>query len=101
MQETLNKIEQWAVDRNFLEGSTPQAQLLKLTEELGEVIETFTKNRPEETAGEIGDMVVVLTIICAQTGLDLAACVDMAYKKIKDRKGKMINGSFIKEEDLD
>ncbi|GAF88812.1 unnamed protein product, partial [marine sediment metagenome] len=45
MLETINNIEQWAEDRNLIEGSTPQSQLLKLAEELGEVIETVTKNK--------------------------------------------------------
>lgn len=31
---------------------------------------------------------------------DFNDCVESAYKEIADRKGKVINGSFIKEEDL-
>ena len=27
-------------------------------------------------------------------------CLEVAYKEIKDRKGKLVNGIFVKEEDL-
>ena len=100
MLTTINDIEQWASDRNIIEGSTPQAQLLKLAEELGEVIETVTKNKKAESASEIGDMLVVLTIICAQLEISMEGCAVIAYNKIKDRKGIMKDGIFIKEEDL-
>ena len=100
MLETINNIGQWAEDRNLIEGSTPQAQLLKLAEELGEVIETVTKNKMAESASEIGDMLVVLTIICAQLDISMEGCANIAYNKIKDRKGVMKDGIFIKEADL-
>lgn len=100
MLQTIKQIEEWAEDRNLIEGSTPEKQLLKLAEELGEVIETVTKRKMTESASEIGDMLVVLTIICAQLDISLEGCATIAYNKIKDRKGKMINGIYIKESDL-
>lgn len=33
-------------------------------------------------------------------GLSLRACLGTAYNEIKDRKGRMINGTFVKEADL-
>ena len=33
-------------------------------------------------------------------GLDFKDCVQHAYDQIKDRKGKMVDGVFVKEEDL-
>lgn len=98
---TFNKIEQWAHDRNIIEGATRHAQFMKLTEELGEVAACLAKNKPvEELEAELGDMLVVITILAAQSGLNTEQCAAAAYDKIKDRKGKMINGVFVKEADL-
>ena len=46
----------------------------------------------------IGDIFVVLTILSAQKDLEIEGCIFHAWHEIKDRKGKMIDGIFIKEE---
>lgn len=48
----------------------------------------------------MGDIFVTLIILCEQIGIDPVECLEMAYEKISKRKGKTINGQFIKEEDL-
>jgi NTP pyrophosphatase (non-canonical NTP hydrolase) len=98
MQETIQNIENWAKDRNLILGSTPQAQMLKLTEEIGELARGIAKQQPEIIADSIGDCVVVLTIIAKQCGFTLEGCVSGAYEEIKDRKGRMVDGVFVKEE---
>lgn len=95
-----NKIRQWAQDRNLVEGSTPASQMLKLTEELGELANAINKNKKAELVDSVGDVVVVLTIIAQMYGFKIEDCVDHAYDEIKDRKGRMINGTFVKESDL-
>jgi NTP pyrophosphatase (non-canonical NTP hydrolase) len=52
---------------------------------------------PENFKDAVGDCVVVLTILSAQCNMTLEACIESAYEQIKDRKGKMINGKFVKE----
>lgn len=54
----------------------------------------------DELMDGVGDTLVVLAIICAGQGLDLRECLKYAYYQIKDRKGRMINGKFVKEENL-
>jgi len=49
----------------------------------------------------IGDVVVTLVIIAAQLEISFEECVALAYDEIKDRKGKMINGVFVKEGDVE
>jgi len=95
--ETFNLITQWAHDRNLIKGSTPQAQMLKMTEEVGELASGIAKNKLPETADAIGDCVVVLTILAAQLGMDIKDCINSAYNEIKDRKGQMVNGVFVRE----
>lgn len=95
-----NKIRQWAQDRNLIEGSTPASQMLKLTEELGELANAINKNKKVELVDSVGDVVVVLTIIAQMYGFKIEDCVNHAYIEIKDRKGRMVNGTFVKESDL-
>ena len=45
-------------------------------------------------------MMVVLINIMTSNGLSMEECLQVAYDDIKDRKGKMINGVFVKESDL-
>ena len=60
----------------------------------------IAKKRNDLVMDGIGDAIVVLTILAAQHGVNIEACIAMAYDEIKDRKGKMIDGVFVKEADL-
>lgn len=97
---TLDKIRQWAHDRNLVEGSDRFRQMVKLVEEQGELAAGIAKGNEALVIDSIGDMVVVLTIIAAQSGVNIEACIDAAYDEIKDRKGRMVDGVFLKESDL-
>ena len=97
---TFNSIRQWAKARNLIEGSTPEKQFIKLVEECGELAHGLAKGRMNETIDAIGDMIVVLTIMAEQIGVPVEDCTERAWAEIKDRKGKMVNGVFIKEDDL-
>lgn len=91
-------IRKWAEDRNLIEGSDPKSQFVKLIEEAGELANAIAKNNQYEFADAIGDMFVVLTIMAAQNGIDIEECIDAAWVEIEHRKGKMVDGIFIKEE---
>lgn len=91
-------IRQWAYDRNLVHGSTQQAQVAKLAEEFGELAGAIIRQDYSKTTDSIGDMVVVLTIIAEQEGINIESCIIDAYHEIKDRKGKMVDGIFVKEE---
>lgn len=93
------KIKEWAIDRN-LHTADPNKQMLKLGEEYGELCAGMARGNDELIKDSIGDMFVVMTILCMQMNIDISVCIDKAYGEIKDRKGKMINGVFVKEEDL-
>ncbi len=93
-------IREWAHARNLIEGSDPKSQLLKTMSELGELADGINKGRHAEIIDGIGDVVVTLVIIAEQLNLRFEGCVAAAYDEIKDRKGRMVNGVFIKEGDL-
>lgn len=92
-------IKQWAIDRN-LHTADPTKQMLKLVEEFGELGEAMAKGNGGLFVDAIGDMYVVMTILAMQKGFDIEDCINVAYNEIKDRKGKMIDGVFVKESDL-
>ena len=93
-------IRTWANDRNIINGATMQTQFVKLIEEIGELAQGIAKGRPEAIKDGIGDSVVVLTILAAQHGVTIEDCIEIAWNEIKDRKGRMVNGTFLKESDL-
>ena len=93
-------IRNWGHARNIIHGATPHAQFVKLIEEIGELAEGIAKNRPDLIFDGIGDAVVVLTILAAQHNVDIEHCIQLAWNEIKDRKGQMVNGVFVKESDL-
>ena len=99
MNELTDKIERWSTQRN-LHTADPSKQVIKLGEEYGELCQGFNKQKPHEVKDAIGDMYVVMTILCQQNGLSIEDCVSASYAEIKDRKGKMIDGVFVKEADL-
>ena len=169
LQQLIKNIEQWAEDRNLIEGSTPKKQFIKLMEEFGELCAGIARNDKDKIKDSIGDcsvVVIILTkqlnannlgfitaykaadfstenseIICLRASgvlgnassylmymtssesksrladvlirfifyiskialnfeLNLGSCLSSAYNEIKDRKGRMIDGVFVKEGDL-
>ena len=99
MNELVLKVEKWFMDRN-LHTADPTNQMLKLFEELGEVASGMARNNIDEVKDGIGDTLVVLIGLSMQLDLDITECLEIAYNEIKDRKGKLVNGVFVKEEDL-
>lgn len=92
-------IKKWAIDRGIQSGN-PEAQMVKLLEEAGELASGINKNKLDLIIDSIGDVYVVLVILCMQLGLDINDCIKAAYEEIKDRRGELVNGLFVKEEDL-
>ena len=90
-------IGQWHKDRNLIDGSTDKDQYMKLVQEAGELSDSLCKNK--DIRDDIGDMMVVLINIMVRNKLTMKDCLEVAYNDIKDRKGKMIDGIFVKEGD--
>ena len=87
----------WAKDKGIYDKGDAKTQTLKLIEEAGEVCRAVLKNDIDEIQDGIGDMVVVLTNLSVLCGLDIEDCIESAYDVISKRKGKMINGTFVKD----
>ena len=88
-------IRQWHHDRNLIDGATDKDQVCKLIQEVGELSDNVCKGN--DIKDDIGDIIVVLINIAERNNVTIAECLDQAYNDIKDRKGTMVDGIFIKE----
>jgi len=98
MIEDVNRIKQWHHDRNLIDGSDDKTQFAKLIQEAGELSDNICKGK--DIKDDIGDMIVVLINIAERNDISLTECIKTAWEDIKDRKGQMRDGVFIKEDDL-
>lgn len=94
----IDLIEKWHIDRNIPHGSTMKDKLAKLIQEVGELSDSICKGK--DPIDDLGDILVVLISMMLECDLTVARCLMHAYTDIKDRDGKMLDGVFIKEEDL-
>jgi NTP pyrophosphatase (non-canonical NTP hydrolase) len=99
MDRTREKVLIWAYDRGLLKEENRTKQCLKLTEEVGELAAAILKGQVENQMDAIGDIQVVLIILANQLNINYEKALEHAYNNIKDRKGRTVNGTFIKEED--
>ena len=90
-------IREWAEQRGLYEKGDAKTQLIKLQEEMGELAKATLENDEPEIIDAIGDIVVVLTNLAHLNGVHIETCISAAYNEIKDRKGKMNNGTFVKD----
>lgn len=117
MDEIIKKIIEWGNEKGI---NNPDKQFNKLAEEMLEAHEAYLEkkfHRRHKTAitvitefyprhldkhlkEELGDICVVWILLCNMLGISPLEALEIAHKKNKDRKGKTINGNFIKEDDL-
>lgn len=109
-EELQDKVLGWADSHDLLHEENADKQFLKFIEEVfefktemdfysgkSEVLSSVSKNLMKD---EMGDIFVTLIILCNQIGIGPQECLELAYEKIKDRKGETRNGIFYKAEDL-
>lgn len=90
-------IRQWADERGLYAKGDAKTQYIKLQEEAGELAKAILKSNEAEFIDAIGDCVVVLTNLAALKGVTIEQCINSAYQEISNRKGKMVNGTFVKQ----
>ena len=96
--QVFDNIRTWAKVRGLYEKGDQNTQYVKLQEEAGELAKALLKNDQLEVIDAIGDIVVVLTNLAHIRGVKIEACIKAAYNVISKRTGKMINGTFVKDE---
>lgn len=87
----------WANDKNLIKKENSMMQYIKVLEEVNEVGAALVTNDADALEDGLGDSLVTLIILAAQNGLDIEDCLETAYNVIKNRTGKTVNGTFIKD----
>ena len=95
---TFDNIRDWAKQRGLYKKGDSKTQYVKLQEEAGELAKALLNNDKPEIKDAIGDIVVVLTNLAHLEKFTIEECIDAAYTEISNRKGKMVNGTFVKDE---
>lgn len=95
--ELIQAVIEWGNNRDLIHRQNASRQMLKVTEEIGELAAAISRNKHEDTVDAIGDSFVTLIILSAQLGLDPADCLKQAYSEIAGRKGKTVDGVFVKD----
>lgn len=88
------QIIQWGNKRGIIQAGNRERQTLKACEEMGELAGAVAKG--ENIADHVGDVVVTLILLCEMSGTSVADCLAVAYQEIKDRKGELRDGCFVK-----
>jgi len=94
------EIIEWGCARGLI-GPTGEAtrsgQWRKTVEEVMELHEAIDEKDPEKAKDAIGDVYVTLVMQAQMWGLTMDECIEAAWQEIKDRKGRLVNGVFVKE----
>lgn len=93
-------VVRWAEERGIFVGSDPTTQFLKFIEETGETAAAILKDNQGEFVDGVGDVLVTLILLCHMRSVTLEECLEEAWNEIKDRKGRMVNGAFVKNADF-
>tara|TARA_R100001460_G_scaffold466_9_gene2213 strand:- start:8 stop:856 length:849 start_codon:yes stop_codon:yes gene_type:complete len=96
--QQFDNIRQWADERGIYAKGDVKTQFSKLVEEVGELAKAILNEDDVEFVDAIGDCVVVLTNLAHLGGYSIEECIQAAWTQISTRKGKMQNGTFVKDE---
>lgn len=100
IQKLITDVRSWGAEKQITgpnAKATPSSQFEKLLEEVQELAEGIQKGDSHETIDAIGDCTVVLILLAELAGFRFEDCLLSAYQEIRDRKGRMVNGTFVKE----
>lgn len=96
--DLIESVTVWASVKGLIKEENAKSQMIKVLEEVGETGGALLKGNREEVIDGIGDSFVTLIILARQLGLNPKDCLESAYNEIANRKGQMVDGSFVKEE---
>jgi hypothetical protein len=105
MEEMIANVEQWAGERGILDKATPIDQFEKTMEEIGELKDDLDLQKDgneikKAIKDDIGDITVTLIIQAKMQGLGFAECLEWAWNEIKDRRGEMRGGQFVRNKEV-
>ena len=96
-EKLISDVVDWADDKGLVKEENSDKQLIKIIEEVGELASAILKKKRKEEIDAVGDIMVTLIIFAEIRGYDVMSALGYAYQEIKDRTGKIVDGSFIKD----
>lgn len=100
LNELFHLVLVWANNRGLIDSKNVPKQFMKCQEELGEGCSAYLKGKENELEDFLGDYFVTGIVLCHQLGKSPTDMLKIALNEIWSRKGKMVDGSFVKESDL-
>jgi NTP pyrophosphatase (non-canonical NTP hydrolase) len=97
-EKLVGDVIRWAEERRILVNTTPRDQFIKTVEEIGEIAHALATDNIDEFVDAVGDTLVTMILMTSSANVDVTYCLAHAYEQIKHRRGKMVNGVFVKEE---
>ncbi len=97
MISLIHMVIDWHHERNTIKGISDASQVMKLTEEVGELAGNVCRGNCIKD--DIGDIIVVLINLAERNGTTIEECLYEAWREIKDRKGSINSCGFIKDGD--
>lgn len=91
------EVEAWGFEKGIIQKGDPQAQMLKCVAEVGELADGVATSDIAEIIDGVGDVLVTLILLCKIKSINITGCLNAAYQEIKGRKGQMVGGVFVKE----
>jgi len=95
--ELQSKIQEWADMRGILSQGITRAQADKTMEEAQELRSAIYQDDRDAVIDGIGDTLVTLIIQAELNDLNVVDCLEAAWLEIRDRKGSIQNGQFVRE----
>ena len=92
------RVIDWAEEKGILDNAEPINQALKTLEEVNELLAAIVNDDFNEIKDALGDILVTIIIGAELQGLNLKDCLESALDIIEKRTGKIINGTFVKDE---
>lgn len=103
MQELMNDIRQFAIDRDWLQFNTPENLAKSISIEAGELLECFQWNNnydKDELKYEIADVMNYCLLLCSQIGVDPETIIrekmEISAKKYPIEKAKGVSTKYDK-----
>lgn len=95
----VGQIDNWGRQRQLERehGCTALSQIRKLKEEVQEIEDALIAGDELEMIDGIGDSITVLIQIMRLTHVSMVEALERAHSQIRYRKGKMVDGVFVKE----
>lgn len=93
-----NAVYAWGWARGIIQNGKPMGQAIKTLEETTELLDAINRGDRPAVMDAVGDVMVTLIMVCGTMGFEVTACLEQAYREIKDRKGFLRpDGVFVKE----